>query len=387
MLLSKELITIDGNRIFPTFMSAEERQELKDKYEGKREFMWCTCRSDEKLYYRVSSDLRIYPEHNGYEHDDSCIFAEINKDRRAKAYLADAETGEVEVFLKFNPENFTEQTHSGSGSSNANGDVAAAEEEAFLSLEYFIRDLNIDTYNCRVSTGDPLLSADYFVPHLKARLRNVKFAGKTRVIRDYTLGNDGFEFFYVPYAGVTMKSRDAQNTSYYLKVNGKEKQFSWWIYGNKYEKAERRFATRYGITPDEASGAGYNVVAAGFRYRRQKKNSNSTYDCIGKLVFFIANKNGVFARTLTEKSNLDTILAYIRFNCKDTGIGYYVADDDDPFDGYFDTGAVKAIISADEDKDFGGRPVLHKDIMEDTITKEDVNMLLGRALHGKRGET
>lgn len=384
MLLSKELITKDGHKIYPTFLGPDEREALRDRYGNQREFMWCGCRSDTKLYYRISTDLKIYPEHNGYEHDAACIFSEQNKDRAKKAYIADAETGEVSVFLKFNPENFStvSKTESFSSGSSSAHEEKIPEEEKYLSLEYFVRDLNTDSYNWRISTGKGPLSADYFAQLLYGRLKVVKFAGKSRSIRDYSLDRDSYSFFYVPYSGITMKSKDAETTSYYMKVPGRDgKIFSWWIYGSLYERTEKRFVNRYGCTPDEAVAAGHKVVAAGFRYRRQKKNSNSTYDCVGKLVLFIVNKNGLFARTLQEKSNLDNILSYIQFDCKNTGISFYIADDDDPFEAYFDVpGKAKALICSDDSRDFSGRAVMFKDIMEDNITKEDVNLLMGRAL-------
>ncbi len=384
MLLSKELVTVDGLRIFPTFLGEEERRQLLERYAGRREFMWCTCRTDEKLYYRVSSDLRIYPEHQGYQHDPACIFSELNKDRAKKAYMAEPETGEVNVYLKFNPENFSETYSRGNASTSKTVETEKDEEqEQFLSLEYFVRDLNVDSYNWRVSSGKGALSSDYFASLIKGRLKSVKIAGKSRAIREYTLERDGYSFFYVTYAGVKMKSKDTETTSYYLKVNGREgKTYSWWIYGNKYERAEKRFEARYGLSPDQASAAGYNVMVAGFLYRRQKKYSNSTYDCIGKIVFFIVNRNGIFCRNIQEKANLDTILSYVAFESKGTNIRYYIADDDDPFDGYFDIpDKGKALICPEEDKELEGRIVLYKDITEDTITKDDLSMLMGRALH------
>lgn len=393
-MLSKELVTKDGNIIYPCFLGPDERTQLRDKYLNGREYMWCRCRvceNGERLYYRISSDLKIYPEHKGYEHAEDCIFAERNKDKLKKAYMADAETGEVTVYLKFNPENFApsgpsvkHESNKASGEERESADKEK-EEEQLLSLEYFARDINVDTFNARMSQDKPLLSEEYYASSLYARLKSVRFAGKSRTVRDYTIERDGFQFFYSKFHGVTEKVRDAENTSYYLNMITREgKKFNWWIYGNLYERVEKRFVSRYGITPDEAEAAGYNIVAAGFRYRRQKKYALKTYDCIGKLTLFIVNKNGIFARTMAEKNNLDTICNYLHFECKDTGIKFFFADDEDAAEVFFDDPLNgKSYICSDNSDVFGNARVLRKDICEDTITKGDIAGLLGRSYSAK----
>lgn len=388
-MLSRELETVDGRIIYPTFLCAEEREALKSEYDGKREFMWCRCRSDVKLFYRISTDLKIYPEHKGYEHSSSCIFSEMNANRKEKAFIANAETGETTAFLNFDPSVFNpgkvaaKDEHNEKGEGKGESKHREKADDAELNLIYFVRNLNIDTYNARAAAGKATLSSDYFASALYGRLKYVKFDGKAKMIRDFTLERDGFQFFYCTAKSVVAKKLAEDRTSCYLNIETREgKSISWYIYPNVCEKAANLFEDRYGMKIHEAQEQGYTVMAAGFRYRRQKQYSNHTYDCIGKIVFFIVNKNGIFARTLAEKDNLDTILSYVSFSCKGTDIRYFFGEDQDNFDGYFDVPKKSKAVISSEDCDFGRLPVLQRDIMEDEITKDDLSCLMGRALHG-----
>lgn len=61
----------NGVEIYPGYLSPERRKKLKERFADTKHFMRCGCRPDANLYYRISENLRIYPEHNNYKHDIS----------------------------------------------------------------------------------------------------------------------------------------------------------------------------------------------------------------------------------------------------------------------------------------------------------------------------
>lgn len=97
---------LNGTDIFPNYMDIKQRSILKKQSGDKSEVMWCSCLPDKKLYYRISENLRFYPEHNGYEHSSYCIRYHTNESKRRTAIIrSDEET--ATVYLGFNPKNFT----------------------------------------------------------------------------------------------------------------------------------------------------------------------------------------------------------------------------------------------------------------------------------------
>ena len=70
----------------------------------KKEYMWCACRSDAGLYYKISEDLKIYPEHNGYTHDKYCCrYKDITGTGAQKLPYIVGENGDVTVCTSFDP--------------------------------------------------------------------------------------------------------------------------------------------------------------------------------------------------------------------------------------------------------------------------------------------
>ena len=67
--------------------------------------MHCGCKSatTEKLFYRISEDLKIYPEHKNYVHDIYCCRYkdEMGDVSRQTAYVINDDDGEVTVTDRF----------------------------------------------------------------------------------------------------------------------------------------------------------------------------------------------------------------------------------------------------------------------------------------------
>ncbi len=63
----------NGTEVFPNYIDIEKRNILKKQIGDRSKVMWCSCRKDIKLYYRLSKNLHFYPEYNGYEHSPFCV--------------------------------------------------------------------------------------------------------------------------------------------------------------------------------------------------------------------------------------------------------------------------------------------------------------------------
>lgn len=67
-MYNTKFILKNGQFLYPGYFSKENRAKLRERYKNEREYMKCGCRPEAELFYRISEDGKIYPEHNNYEH-------------------------------------------------------------------------------------------------------------------------------------------------------------------------------------------------------------------------------------------------------------------------------------------------------------------------------
>lgn len=352
-MLNMKMYLSDGREIYPVYMSAEERKNLKEYIGDKREYMWCGCRVDIKLYYRLSEDLRFYPERQGYEHTKTCTRFDIIAYRKRTGYILNEEKGTVTAYLKFNPLTFPipkqkdkddldePVTESIKKSQLQNEKKKEEDKEAkasknkqeknpFLSLPDFIRNLNIDTYNERILTGGKILSHEYFSSTLFSRMKYVNIFGVKKTLRSLTLLEDNVKFFYSTYKGSLIKE-GGERTSHFIKLANREgKEFNCYIYERTLRKAEEEFIKIYGIEP-----RGNLIMAAGFQYNMTRRNKESSYRVIGRLHLFLVSEHGLYCRSLAEQQSYNVILDYIRIKGRGR-INFIVPIEDEPIAGVFE---------------------------------------------------
>ena len=195
-MYNTKFILDDGRDVFPGYMDKEKRTELKEEYGNRRGFMQCGCRTDKKLYYRISEDLKIYPEHNNYEHDPYCsrYRTETGEMERKTAYVVSDEDGEVTTYLTFNPKNLATKEEKESEQDNPTIDEDETDDaieevviegekgtpdkqekkEPKLSLSSFIRSINVDTYTERVLNNKKIDSRSTFSKLVFHRMKKVR---------------------------------------------------------------------------------------------------------------------------------------------------------------------------------------------------------------------
>lgn len=373
-MLNRELKTIDGEIIYPEFIGQSGREALYQKYGDRTGYMYCCCRPDAGLFYRVSKDFRIYPEHQGYIHDKYCVFAMKSDEAGKLGYDIDAESGAINVNFKFKVNSFTPPQDKAGGGKDAKDPVDPANglRDFKLSLPDFMHDLFGDVFNERASQGKSTLSGEYFLSSVYARFKRVCIGGLSKPLRECTLDDDKFQFFMFKFHGFTIKKTEDRE-SYCLNVVSKDgKEYKWFMYKKLYERVERDFHKAYGMSLSDVDKE--NVYVAGIRYRVRKYRSVDTYDAVGRMTAFIVSENGLHCRNFVEKINLDAILKASRFaNGK-----YFVGGTDDFYDGYFSTpDGKKAIICENPPKGLNEEyRVIKCNITKNSLSAGEINNLL-----------
>ena len=89
-MYNTKFILDNGKELYPGYLEKENREHIKMQYAGRRGFMRCGCKPSENLFYNISEDLRIYPEHNNYQHDFFCCRYKDNagKESRRTAFFS-----------------------------------------------------------------------------------------------------------------------------------------------------------------------------------------------------------------------------------------------------------------------------------------------------------
>lgn len=71
-MYNTKLIMEGGAVIYPAYLDKEDKEKLYNEQGDRRGYLRCGCRPESNLFYRLSEDMRFYPEHNNYDHDRYC---------------------------------------------------------------------------------------------------------------------------------------------------------------------------------------------------------------------------------------------------------------------------------------------------------------------------
>ncbi|MDE6913706.1 MAG: hypothetical protein K2P35_08435 [Lachnospiraceae bacterium] len=326
-----------GKDLYPGYLNREQRTLLRDKYKGKKEYMWCGCRPDARLYYKISEDLRIYPEHNGYTHDRYCCrYKDLAGSEQKKPPYYVGEDGEVTVFTSFDPKRFSRNVDN---SENNQQYVVAPDEELEesdeilidkdnqekpakelqLGLDGLIRGINVDCFTEKVLNDKMVGNRQNFSAYVYHRTKKVKLSRNKKTIGELTLEKDGVRFMYVPFAGI-YQSKDQNFSRTYMQTIGADKKvFKNFTFPEIAEKAVTKFRKQYGIEPDA------NTVLAGFQYIKKNKSNNNTYRVLGRIHLFQVSDVGVYCRSITE---LNVFNALHRITKKNSVVKFWIPPED-----------------------------------------------------------
>lgn len=316
--METRLLLSSGDVIYPSFLSAEERTVLRDRMAKEQLDMRCSCRNDVMLLYGVSSDNKIYPLHNDYEHSMWC--SRNRNDERTTPFVYE-ENGNSTVFLKFDPRVFV-FTHTSDEERQEDAEeyineysddtVNLPEGEKRKKKEMLprcnLRDLitmiNHDTYAERIMAGkNGVLSEDYFKTAMLARCKKVYPSGMSKSLRALSLEEDKVCFIYGKVASVDDSA---------VFIYGSE--------GNVYrrfvpvdimERAKRAFVDAYGMSIAESIDARMAVYVSGFAYKRISRNG-SVYTCFGRICFFQVTRNGLIANSNLEFKVLEKMFSFVK---------------------------------------------------------------------------
>lgn len=341
----------DGTELYPMYFNKEQRKLLKEQIGNKTEVMWCSCRNDKKLYYRLSEDLRFYPEHNNYVHSPYCIRYQTDENHRKTAIVRSDEETAV-IFLQFNPKNFTIPTAKEDETENQSEDDELrapiesdnSDENEMLHLkqlkvdnsEYkepkfnftnFIRCINYDTFSERSINNKPILSKDYFAKAIFGRGKFLRISGMKKSIRDLSLDEDGIRFIYAQFKGCDIKESSSY-VSYHILIGNDTNTYSLFTFGSIYEKELKRFHKQYGIEPN------CDTMVAGFQYYPKSKNGNH-YKVIGRLHLFQVSDNGIYCSSMFEQDCYNKIIQFVKKHNKEN-ICFSIPAEDEVINGIFE---------------------------------------------------
>lgn len=291
-------IASDGGLIYPAYMSKEDKLALRDRIGTKTDYMFCSCNRENKLYYRVSADLRFIPCHQNYVHSESCVrFGGIRK----SVFVHDEDTGISTAYLRFNPANFSipsismpsEGTEPSESKEVATAEEVAEEQkegkvkeekEPFSPLALFVRSINIDSYMDRLIGTGKVFSYEYFLSALYKRLQYIKISPMKKSIKELDYKIDGFKFFYAELAGYTQDDKSTISLKYFGKTN------NYFVFPNVLQKALKDYIKQYGSEPNFDTE---RIMASGFMYERVSRRGN-LYLTPGRLHLFKVNELGVY---------------------------------------------------------------------------------------------
>jgi hypothetical protein len=339
-----KFILIDYQEIYPGYLDKENREAIKIQFNNKSEFMWCGCRSDIKLYYRISEDLKIYPEHNNYDHDRCCCRYKtaFGKTERHTAYVINDEDGQVTTYLTFdlkdfdlskdlekeqnNPEIIDDENAEDEAVLEKDEEVPLNKEERKepkLSLPSLIRSINVDTFTEKVLNNRKIDSRETFSKYVYHRMKKVKVSRMKKSIGELTLETDGVKFIYVPFAGIVKRNDKGLEKCYLQNIGTDGKIFNNFIFPDSLEKAIKEFVKMYGMEPNE------NTIISGFQYYK-KTRSKVQYKILGRVHLFQTSSIGIYCNNLLEKETYDTLYKIIE---QDKGLKFWIPADDDSIGG------------------------------------------------------
>lgn len=317
-MLNSKFILEDGTDVFPGYLDKETRLSLKNTYQGKREYMRCACKPGQGLFYRISEDLKIYPEHNNYEHDMFCsrYQDEDGKKVRQSAYVIDEENGTVTTYLSFDVKEFdleeTTEREKDNEVPEENEDIeeiivkksdeikpAGKKKEPKLSLKGLIRGINVDTFTEKVLNGRTISSMEQFQKMVYYRMKKVGISKSKRAIGELTLEKDGVRFVYLPFAG-SFTVEEKGYTKCYIQTKGADgKTYKNFTYPEVLESAIGLYREQYGCEPNA------DTMIAGFQYL--KKSRSGGYRVLGRIHLFEVSKLGVYCGSIVEQTAFNTL--------------------------------------------------------------------------------
>lgn len=340
-MYNTKFIMSDGSEIYPGYLSEQRKLEIRNTNNNRREYMRCGCKPEANLFYRISEDLRVYPEHNNYQHDILCCRYKdpSGQTERQTAYIINDESGEVTAFTSFDPLVFsqttdddteTEQHNIVEESENENLEEIvigkdenavkqAKKKEPKLTISGLIRSINVDTFTERVLNNQPIDSKDKFSASVFNRMKKVKLARARKHIGELSLEQDGCRFVYLPFAGFTLSEENGYKKCYVRTRAADGKIYNNFIFPDTMYKAAETYMKNYGMEPDN------NTMLAGFQYFKRTR-SHKRYKVMGRIHMFQISSIGLYCRNMVEVNTFND-LQYITE--KNTGIKYWIPPEDD----------------------------------------------------------
>lgn len=337
-MYNTKFILSDGKEIYPGYLSIEKRQNIREKYADAHEYMRCGCRPDAKLFYRISEDLRIYPEHNNYHHD---IFCSRYKDQsgvneRQTAYVVNDDGSGVVAFTSFDPLTFTQATNGPGEQDNTvpedeaenieeicigkDEDIVkpSVKKEPKLSMEELVRSINVDSFTEKVLNNQSILSKEKFSTFVYYRMKMVRLARTRKNIGELSLEKDGCRFVYFPLAGILRKEEN-ETVRCYIQTKAQDgKIYNNFVFPDVLQQAQHKFVKTYGIQPDE------HTMVAGFQYLK-KNRSGGSYKVMGRVHMFQTSDLGVYCRSMSEVNSFNALQKI----CQDNeNIRYWIPPED-----------------------------------------------------------
>lgn len=344
-MYNTKFILGNNQEVYPGYLDKESREKLKQHFGEQRSFMRCGCKPEGELYYRISEDLKIYPEHQNYVHDKYCSRYKESTGitERQTAYLINEEDGEVTAYVTFNPKEFSltnstekEQDNELSEEDEELQDEAVIEKEdgaskpeekkePKLSLPGLIRSINVDSYTEKILNNNEVESKDKFNKNVYFRMKKVRISRQKKKIGELTLEKDGVRFIYLPFFNFTKEEKAKGLTKCYIQTLGANGEvYNNFIYPETLEKAIKEYMKAYGQMPDEK-----NTMISGFQYYKKGK-SKSMYKVLGRIHLFQTSDLGIYCRSLIERDTYNTLC---RITKEDKNIRFWIPPEDDSVAG------------------------------------------------------
>ncbi|MBA4688601.1 MAG: hypothetical protein H2184_15730 [Candidatus Galacturonibacter soehngenii] len=315
------IVTETGDEVFPGYMDNDYRKKLREHYDDARGYMYCGCREDQRLYYRISEDLKVYPEKNGQEHSQFCqrYRSEDEKKARTSAYVVSEKDGEVTAYLAFNPKNMvSDEATDDSGSSPEEvppegeeieeeliieGEVLERpkeEKEPKLGFKDLVRSINIDTYTDLALNNRKIAYKEKFNKAVYFRMKKIRPARSKKAIGELTIEEDGVRFMYTQLQSITAMG-DSSMKKYYINTFGADgKVFKNLIFEKQLIKAGKEYVKMYGEDPNE------KTMVAAFQYLKKSRAGNA-YRVLGRVHFFQVSDSGIYCRNEVEKEAFNEV--------------------------------------------------------------------------------
>lgn len=318
-MYNNKFILEDGTDVFPGYLDKEQRQVLRNEYTNRRGYMRCGCKPKEDLFYRISEDLKIYPEHNNYKHDMFCSRYQDEDGHKVRrtAYVVDEESGFVTAYIGFDFKEFdlnetTDKEYENEeleDSEDINEIVVEKDDtitkeskptEPKLSLKGLVRSINVDTYTDRILKNKTITSKEIFQKMVFYRMKKVGPSKSKKAIGDLTLERDGVRFVYLPFAGVSYDEANGYKKCYIQTIGADGKIYNNFTYPVVLEHALEQYREQYGEEPSSST------MIAGFQYIKKGKQG-SAYRVLGRIHLFETSDIGLYANTMLERDTFNDL--------------------------------------------------------------------------------